>query len=104
MKHISDGQNFHHNNDNQIAILQRKMESQFPSSRITIISHDDQQSIWESVTFGEKILEHYDFADISILEFRSAKGQKEPASFILRMIRDVIVYDDQMKYMFMNLN
>ena len=43
------------------------------------------------------------FADMSILEFRSRKGQKEPASFVLRMIKDVIVYDDQMKYMFMNL-
>lgn len=104
MELFSDGQNSHPNNDGQIAILQRKMESLFPSSRITIISHDDQQSIWESVTMGEKILERYDLADISILEFRSKKGQTEPASFVLRMIRDVLVYDDQMKYMFMNLN
>ena len=90
--------------DNQIAVLQRKMETLFPSSNVTIISHDDQQSMWESVSLGEKILEQYDFADISILEFRSKKDQREHASFVLRMIRDVIVYDDQMKYMFMNLS
>lgn len=98
---ISEIQSSH--SDNQIAILQRKLEMLFPSSKVSIISHDDEQTIWESVTFGEKILEQYDFSDISILEFRGKRARKEPASFILRMIRDVVVYDDQMKYMFMNL-
>lgn len=90
--------------DTQVAVLQRKMETLFSSSRISIISHNDQQSMWESVGFGERTLEQYDFDDMSILEFRGKRGQKEHASFILRMIKDVIVYDDQMKYMFMNLN
>lgn len=89
--------------DNQIAVLQRKMELLFPSSKVSILSHDDEQVIWESVTFGEKILEQYNFSDISILEFRSKKSRKEPASFVLRMIRDVLVYDEHLKYLFMNL-
>ena len=86
-----------------VAQLQRTLESLFPERNIAIIAHHPSQPMWESVRMGELILEQYDFSDISIIELRSSRDRKEHPSLLPRMIRDVIVYDEQQKYLFMNL-
>lgn len=92
------------NYGSEMAFLQRNLNNLFPKSHIIFLPYVSDQNIWETVRMGENILSQYDWEDISIIELRSEKNRHEQSSLIPRMVRDVIVYDKNQKYLFMNLN
>jgi len=89
--------------NNSNASLQNEMEQLSPGVTCRIITKYHTDKPWEMVQLGIGALQNVDFKDCSLLDLRNDKSEKEIYEYILRCFRDVIVYDKNQRYMFMNL-
>lgn len=88
---------------NSNASLQNDMELLCPDVPCRIITKYHTDKPWEMVQLGIGALQNVDFKDCSLLDLRIDKSEKAIYEYILRCFRDVIVYDNNQRYMFMNL-
>ncbi len=89
--------------NNSNAGLQNEMEQLCPGVTCRIITKYHTDKPWEMVQLGIGALQNVDFKDCSMLDLRIDKMDKDIYEYILRCFRDVIVYDENQRYMFMNL-
>lgn len=83
--------------------LQAFLGGLIPSVPVRVITRYHQEPPWEMVLLGIGALQNIDFGDCSLFDMRKNKSTDEPLEIVLRCFRDLIVYDKDQRYMFMNL-
>lgn len=86
------------------ATLQGIIESAFINSSSRVISKIDDEAPWEMVLLGTGVLRDTDFSQSTLFDLRTNQVDNSVFEIILRCFRDLIVYDENQRYMFMNLN
>lgn len=86
------------------ALLQSELETLFPEKKCRVITKEEKDSKWEMVLLGIGVLKDCSFEESLWLDMRRRSADKLSYEIILRSFHDVIVYDKDQKYMFMNLN
>lgn len=86
------------------AKLQKEIEELFAEKRCRVISKQNSDAPWEMVMLGIGVMKDFNFSDSLIIDLRQNEDNKAPYEIILRCFRDIIVYDKEQKYMFMNLS
>jgi len=83
--------------------LQSDFELMCPDTICRIITKYQTDTPWELVQLGIGALQYIDFNDCSLLDLRLDKSDKSIYEYVLRCFRDVIVYDEYQRYLFLNL-
>ncbi len=83
--------------------LQAYLEGVVPSVPVRVITRYHQEPPWEMVMLGIGALQDVDFSGTTLFDMRKNKSVDEPFEIVLRCFRDLIVYDKDQRYMFMNL-
>lgn len=83
--------------------LQSKVETFFKNKNVKIITKYDDSEQWEMVLLGIGALRDVDFNDAQILDFRKMRNN-DAYETVARCFRDIIVFDKNQRYMFMNLS
>lgn len=92
-------------NLDRIADLQSLLERSFPSAIVKVLSQTIGSTPWESITLVSSNLHEYEFHQIQIVDATESKTLIEnPSEFVLRCVRDTLVFDKSMRYIAMNLN
>ena len=86
------------------ATLQGKLETAFINSSCRVISKFDDEAPWEMVLLGTGVLRDTDFSECTLFDLRANTYDNTVFEVILRCFRDLIVYDENQRYMFMNLS
>lgn len=94
-------QNYVNVRDN--STLQNELEKIFPDKRCHVISKEYRDTPWEMVLLGIGGMRNYDFNNSIIYDLREDNDDKQAYEIVLRCFRDLIVYDKEQRYMFMNL-
>lgn len=96
--------NLQHQSAGSNATLQSKLESLFPDCECRVISKISHEQPWEMVLLGTGVLLDTDFDDCSFVDLRPVVVDNSILEIILRCFRDLIVYDEKQRYMFMNIS
>lgn len=101
----TDEEKIEHNEDQEDrAILQNEIESFFPDKKCRVISKTNEETPWEMVQLGIGVMKNVDFQNSFLLDLRRTPKKDNATEIILRCFHDVIVYDKDQLYIFMNLN
>jgi len=83
--------------------FQSKVESLFAPAKVRIISKSKEEGTWEMVAMGINVLQKTTLNKCTIIETRFEDKLKKDYEIIMRSFSDIIVYDEEQRYMFMNL-
>jgi hypothetical protein len=83
--------------------FQAYLERIFPDVPVRIVNKPALATPWEMVNIGINMLQKTPLSQCKIIETRKTGVQKEHYVTILRSFSDIIVYDSEQRYMFMNL-
>lgn len=85
------------------AMLQSKVRSLFDNVEVKVVSTNIHDEPWEMVNLGIGLLRKTHLNDCVIIDARSNKSYKKSYEMVVRCFSDVIVYDENQKYLFLNL-
>lgn len=86
------------------ATLQGNIQAIFPTSECRVITKKMTDEPWEMVLLGIGVLRDDNFCEFTIIDLRKDFAEGGAYEIILRCFRDIIVYDEKQRYMFMNLS
>lgn len=83
--------------------LQSEVKFMFPHTEVRVVSKESTDSPWEMVNLGIGLLQDTNISNCTIIETRNQGYQPDNYITIARCFSDIIIYDDQQRYMFLNL-
>ncbi len=83
--------------------FQSQIETMFAPAKVRIISKSKEDLPWEMVATGINVLQKTTLNKCLIIETRFDDKLKIDYEIIMRSFSDIIVYDEEQRYMFMNL-
>jgi len=83
--------------------FQSQLEQLFGSNKVRIVSKQADDQPWEMVNMGINMLQKTTLENSTIIETRFANKASADYEAVIRSLSDVIVYDAEQRYMFMNL-
>lgn len=83
--------------------LQQEMQLLFPNTKVNVLSSPTNEGAWEMVNLGIGLLQQTQLENCILIETREKGNTADNYINIVRCFSDVIVYDDNQRYMFMNL-
>lgn len=83
--------------------LQQEMQLLFPNTKVNVLSSPVNEEAWEMVNLGIGLLQNTHLENCILIETREKGNTTDNYINIVRCFNDVIVYDDNQRYMFMNL-
>lgn len=85
------------------ASLQSELVNVFPFAKVNIVSTIQYESPWEMVNLGIGLLQHTKLCNTTIFETRTQDFNTVDYITIARCFSDIIIYDVNQKYLFLNL-
>lgn len=85
------------------AMLQSKIKTIFPRTEVSVVTTDINNEPWEMVNLGIGLLRKTYLDNCVLIDSRSSKSYKSAYEVVCRCFSDVIVYDENQKYLFLNL-
>jgi|GEM_PF-3351134 len=83
--------------------LQARCEKEFPGTTCRVITKYTTDTPWEMVNLGIGSLQNMNLSDCALFDLRPENYDSRSYEYIIRCFRDVIVYDEKQRYLFMNL-
>lgn len=86
-----------------VASLQSEIEQIFPKVKVNVLSKYRNDSPWEVVGLGIGMMQHTRFEDCMLIDVRNSDFMADDFITVTRSFSDIIVYDEQQRYLFLNL-